>query len=264
MIKSIFVDSLKVEGIEDSFANHLIVAQAELNDKAWSRLKKTRCVLSICVSAFGPDGCPANPQAQQKLFKKIIAALTLNPQQLWIDHFRFDGHWESVKGNKIPDVHQGCEWCIGKNRAAILQKVAKKVISLVQRRCEVGYFAVPLKNEEVPNLISELGQDHQLLGKSFAILSPMLYHQMIAKPVSYISEYVSWLSAQTSKPILPIIQIKSMPDVLKDSLDAAEINRAFEEAIKKPSQGVCFFWWTHALEKNKTWLIKKLFTVGKK
>ena len=82
---------------------------------------------------------------------------------------------------------------------------------------------------------------------------------MIGRPVTYISEYVKWLSQETGKPVLPIIQIKDMPDDLEDKMSEEDITAAFGEAIKVPSAGVCFFWWNHALEKGKTEVISRLF-----
>lgn len=259
MIKSIFVSPLKLDGIGDSGANHLIIVYKGLNEKIWGRLKKLKMNLSISVNAFGPEGCPANLLAQQKLFKKIKAALKYHPKEIWIDHFRFDGHWEAVKKGKIPSVHLDCQWCRGKNRAAVLKDCAWEIMGLVSRRCQIGYFAVPFKKDELPELVSSLGQDHSLVGSIFNLSSPMLYHQMINKPPAYVSDYVKWLANKTQKPVLPIIQIKSMPDNLKDTITEEEIRLVFKEAIKKPSVGVSFFYWTHALEKNKTKIIEKLF-----
>ena len=87
----------------------------------------------------------------------------------------------------------------------------------------------------------------------------MLYHRMINRPVSYILEYVEWIFQKTKKPVLPIIQVKDMPDNLPDKLSGEEIKQAFDEARKLPALGVSFFSWDHAVEKGKTELIRKLF-----
>jgi len=260
MVKSIFVSPTKLTGIEDSGANHLIIVDIGLNEKIWGRFKKLKMDLSISVNAFGPDGCPANPEAKQKLFNKIQKALEFKPKEIWIDHFRFDGHWEAIKRDKIPEIHLDCRWCQGKNRAAVLENTAREIMSLVAGRCLTGYFAVPFKSEDLPELNAILGQKHDLIGKIFDLSSPMLYHQMINKPPIYVSDYVEWLANRTQKPVLPIVQIKSMPDDLEDTITEKEVTTVFKEAIKKPSLGVSFFYWTHALEKNKTGIIKKLFT----
>lgn len=260
MVESIFASPLHLEKIENSGANHLIVVNEGLNQNIWDKLKSLGINLSISVNAFGPDGCPANPQAKEKLFNKLRYVLQFQPKEIWIDHFRFDGHWEAIDGNKMPGIHLPCDFCDGKSRARVLEEAAEEVMDLVRGNAQVGYFAVPFKNEDIQELIAGLGQDHSVVGKIFDMSSPMLYQQIINKPTSYISEYVTWLYNKTQKPVLPIIQIKSMPDNLEDTISEDIITSEFQEAIKKPSIGVCFFWWVHALEKDKTGVIQKLFT----
>lgn len=51
-----------------------------------------------------------------------------------------------------------------------------------------------------------------------------------------------------------------MPDNLEDTISEDVITSEFQEAIKKPSIGVCFFWWAHALGKGKTVVIQRLFS----
>jgi len=260
MVESIFVSPLQLDGIEEAGANHLIVVTEGLNKDIWKRLKGLNIDLSISVNAFGLDGCPASPKAKEKLFNKLRSALEFRPKEIWIDHFRFDGHWEAIKQNKIPEIHLPCEFCSGKTRADILEETAREVMNLAGGKTKVGYFAVPFRDSEVPELIAGLGQDHSIIGRVFDLSSPMLYQQMIKKPTSYISEYVSWLYDNTQKPVLPIIQVKSMPDDLEDTISEDIITSEFQEAIKEPSTGVCFFWWVHALEKDKTGMIKNLFS----
>lgn len=259
MIESIFVDPNHIDDIENSGANHLIVLSDGLDQTSWNRLKGLNVDLGICVNAFGSDGCPANVSARKRLLQKIQTTLEFQPKEIWIDHFRFDGYWEGIEGDKIPGIHPACEFCEGKDRVQVLKKIAREVMDLVGGSAQVGYFAVPFKSEDVPELITDLGQDHSVIGKIFNLSSPMLYQQMINKPTSYISEYIKWLSNKTQKPILPIVQVKSMPDDLEDNITEDVIVSEFQEAIKEPSLGVCFFWWVHALEKGKTGIIKKLF-----
>jgi len=263
MIKSLFIEfkfgDQAFSELGSSGANHLIVAQKPLNKERWQKLKNFGATLAISVSAFDYGGCPANSQSLRVLTQRVKKALGFSPKQIWLDHFRFDGHWEAIQGARIPGVHKECEWCQGKDRAKILAGVAEKVVNLVGKRAGVGYFAVPFKSKKIPQLVFGLGQDHGILGRIFDFSSPMLYHRMIKKPVSYISEYVKWIFQKTRKPVLPIIQVKDMPDDLPDRLFGEEIGQAFSEARKPPSLGVSFFSWDHAVEKGKTRLVKELF-----
>lgn len=261
IVKSIFVDPLRIDGLEKTRANHLIIALEGLTPQIWQELKKLiNMKLTISLGAFEYDICPANPDSFAKLKEKLDQALEFKPSEIWLDHFRFDGNWERIEGTNIPNIHPECNFCQNKDRVQILSELAKKVMQHINNQTKVGYFAVPLKKEEIPQLVIGLGQDHFELGKIFDLISPMLYHKMIKKPTGYISEYVSWLQGQTQQPILPIIQIKDMPDDLEDQLTEQEIGQTFKEAIKPPSIGVSFFYWTHALETGKTKIITNLFT----
>lgn len=260
MLRSIFVEPSDLRGIENSGANHLIVSWSEGMDiDVWRKLKTEEFKLGLSVCVFGVDGCPASVEAKKKLFEKLDKVLELGPEQIWLDHFRFDGSWELGENREIGNIHQECKWCGGKNRAGVLGEIAREIMSKCRGRTKVGYFAVPFLPSEVSDLADGLGQDHAVLGGIFDMVSPMLYHRMIWKPVGYISEYVKWLADIGCKSILPIIQVKDMPDNLQDDLSGKEINSAFGEAIKKPSEGVSFFWWTAALEKKKAEIIRKLF-----
>ena len=263
MVKSLFLElkfsDWSFEKLQSSGANHLIVALKPLTSRDWERLKKLNVTLTISLNSFDPGICPANPRSFKIVRERIEKALSFHPKQIYLDHFRFDGHWEKIRGRKIPGVHRQCKWCKGKDRAKFLSDLAQKVIDLVRGRAEVGYFAVPFKDEEVEQLVFGLGQDHKRLGRVFDFISPMLYHRMIKKPVAYISEYIKWLGEKTEKPVLPIIQVKDMPDDLPDKLLEEEIKQAFNEACKPPSIGVSFFSWDHAVEKEKTKLVRELF-----
>lgn len=259
MIKSIFIEPSSLSGIETSNANHLIIALDGLNRLAWEKVN-TGFDLSISLGCFGPDGCPANPSSKEKLFAKIEKAIVYHPKQIWLDHFRFDGHWEAIDGIKIPQPHPPCQWCQNKDRVNILKSIAEEIMAFCHDKTQVGYFAIPLLPEEYPDLITQLGHDHSLIGRIFDIASPMLYHRMINKPTSYISEYVKYISLQTQKPVLPIIQVTDEPSDGPDNLSETEITSAYHEATKAPSLGASFFWWTSALRKNKTSLIRQLFS----
>jgi len=260
MIEAIYVNADKIEGIEKSGANYLMVADDGLNPENWARLKELEMNLSIAINSFDLGGCPADPEAKGKLLERVGKALAFKPKAIWLDHFRFDGHWEAIKGRHIPGLHNDCQFCVGASRAEVISKLANSVMIAVDGNSQVGYFAVPFISEAVPDLPKRLGQEHSIIGQIFDISSPMLYHRMINKPVDYISDYVKWMAGITGKPVLPIIQIKDMSDDLPDEMDEGEIIAAFNEAKREPSVGVAIFWWEHALEKNKIGLVSKLFS----
>lgn len=261
MIKSIFVEAGVTEGIEKSNANHLIVASynRELTRESWEDLRNIDRRLGIAFQAFSGGICPANPQALSALLSNLDEYLKYGPNEIWLDHLRFDGYWEGIKDGKIPDLHIDCRYCTGLDRQEVITDIARQAkqrVGLVK----LGYFGVPFKCEEVHDLTQSLGQDHSKLGKIFDFVSPMLYQRMIGKPASYISEYVKWLAGVSENSILPIVQIKDMPDNLVDKMSEEDIKAIVVEAVKPPSIGVCIFVWSHALEKKKTEIVSKILS----
>lgn len=244
-----------IEVLKKTGANGLIVWAGNLTPERWKELSKLGVRLGICIA--GVQGvCLVDPNERSNLKKRIEEALSYKPQSVWIDHIRFDGYWEGIKDGVIPETHAPCNYCEGVDRARAIEKFAAFIRSVIPSEIELGYFAVPFKLEEVPALASVLGQNHKILAKHFDLISPMLYHRMIGKPVNYISDYVSYLYKLTGKPILPIIQAKDMPDDLPDTLTKEEIIRASQAASKSPSAGVAWFSWDGAVEKKKEDIIR--------
>lgn len=86
----------------------------------------------------------------------------------------------------------------------------------------------------------------------------MVYHRLLGRPVSYISAFTKYLSKLTAKPILPIVQVKDMPDHLPDQVTESILSQELAEAVRPPSVGVAWFSWDGAVEKGKTDLIGRL------
>lgn len=261
MVKSIYINPHETIGIGQSNANHLMVSDHGLTLGDWDDLKRLGMTLSIAVNAFTSEDCPANPEIQKRLFKRIDKALEFNPSEIWFDFFRFGGDCTTIEEKQGIDlVHTACEFCRGEKRKKVINHLAEEVGDMVAARSKIGFFAVAFRDNESPKLSSMLGLDYSKLGQIFDLSSPMLYHRMLGKPVKYIHEYSNWLAYRTRKPVLPIIQIKDMPDDLQDKMAQKDIRSAYQEAIKPPSLGVSIFWWKHVLEKNKTGIISKLFS----
>ena len=265
MTKSVFVGLWGKRGdylaLRDIGANHFILSHSRVDRSYFGFFRKAVAKVGLCIDCFGKDGCPANPASFGKLRVKIDNALKYKLDEIWLDHFRFDGRWE-VRTQKLTEVHKDCKYCGGKSRSKVLENIVSEVKKHVPKNVKIGYFAVPFKHEEYSDLINILGQDHKLLAEYFDAISPMLYHRMIKKPVVYISEYVKYLHKLTKKFILPIIQIKDMPDSQPDKLTKEEALGAAKEAVKPPSKGVSIFLWEHAVEKNKIHLLEDMLRVS--
>lgn len=264
MWKQLFLEykfgDYNIETLEKAGASGLIVWIGNLTPECWRKLTKLEISLGICIAGTQDGVCPLDPRERSNLEKRIEAVLSYNPESIWIDHIRFDGYWEGIKDGVIPDMHTPCSHCQRANRVEVIDKIAGFIRLRIPPGIKLGYFAVPFKPEEVPALVSVLGQDHEILAKHFDLISPMLYHRMIGRPVNYISDYVSYLYKLIGKPILPIIQVKDMPDNLPDELDEEEMIKAYKRASKFPSAGVAWFSWDSAVEKGKTQVISKMFS----
>lgn len=240
------------EELEEPNPTGVIASLEKLNKERWEQIKRIFAEKGVSfVSLPGGDVCPASKDAEGFLKEKVRSALSYKPDVIWFDHLRFEGHWEKAR-EVLPKVHKDCEFCGGKNRGDIIVSLAKKILKLIPKRVKTGYFAIPFKEGEYDNWEVRLGQVHRKLGNIFSLISPLLYHRMIGKPVGYISEYTRYLASLPIKAkILPIIQLKDMPDKLVDKLTISEIGGTVKEAIKPPSTGVAIFSWDQAIEKGK-------------
>jgi len=243
--------------LKNSGANEVIIPLETLTRQRLDQLKDCGFKMGISIDSFA-SRCPADPQATNELKNKLKQALDWKPQRIWLDGFRFGGYWET-KGNKIKNIHEPCGWCKNKKRSDILISVASSIREILPWQLPLGYFAVPFKKEEKSEVVEILGQDHFFLSQLFDFISPMIYHRMIGKSVSYISEYISYLKSMTGNTVIPILQTKDMPDNLPDQLSGKEMTKAFQEAVKPPSVGVAWFSWDGAAEKKKAEIISKIF-----
>jgi len=233
-------------------ADGVIAALERLNRSRWSQIKRCFSWKGISFTSLpGGDVCPASDVAFDFLITKIKSACKYKPDIIWFDHLRFEGHWEDPSKENL-GFHKECQYCKGRDRSQLILALANRALGAVTSQTKTGYFAVPFKMEDCSWIADVLGQDHKKLGEVFDSVSPMLYHRMIGKPVSYISEYSQYLFKLGIKAeIIPIVQLKDMPDYLEDKLTVNEIQKEVREAVKLPSAGVAFFSWDQAIEKNK-------------
>lgn len=245
--------------LEKSETNELMVAFEGMAEQRLKELKTLKMSIGLSFGAFEHGVCPLDPKSKLRLKKMIRHALEWKPQTLWFDHLRFDGHWETMRRNRLEGEHLPCHWCKGKDRAGELIKLAEWIKSQVGNQAEMGFFAVPFKAEEVPQVIEKMAQNVKQLGQTFDVISPMMYHRLIGKPVNYIPEFIEYVYELTGKPVLPIIQIKDLPDALPDKFSEAEIKATFQTMAKPPASGVAWFCWDDAVETGKTGIIKELF-----
>jgi hypothetical protein len=221
----------------------------------FANLQNLSMSIGLTFDAFEKDVCPLQPEAGQRLNAEINKAINYQPATIWLDRFRFGGRCADPSA----EAHAVCQWCEGKNRVEELVMLASSIKQRLPEKMQLGYYAIAFTPKETPEVISSLGQDVGRLATVFDIASPMLYHHMLGKPVSYIHDHVGWLAEATGKPVLPILQVKDMPDDLPDVLTAEEMLQAYMSAIQPPSAGAAWFSWGAAVKTDKTATIKNCF-----
>lgn len=235
----------------------LMVEEKHLTKSRSGTLRNLGFEVGIAVGAL-PGGrvCPASPAARAQLERKLRRAVSFQPDIIWLDHLRFEGHWESKvpygTSEGLKGAHRPCRYCKRRKRSRIISDLAAFARALVDEKIRLGYYAVPFKEKEHREWIGLLGQDHRALSRVFDFVSPMLYHRMLGKPVRYIGDYVRYLNNLTFEArILPIIQVKDMPDDLPDELSLEDIEEAVQEALTPPSIGVALFTWDDVIQNHK-------------
>ena len=225
----------------------------KLNEQRVQQIKRLGFKFGISLVSFpGANICPVSSEGKNYLLKNVGDALIWNPDVIWFDHLRFEGKWERLK-NELVGTHIGCEFCKGKDRTLVIKDLAQNLREEIPSNIKIGYFAVPCTSRDFEGrLQTELGQNHSQLCNIFDYVSPMLYHRMINKPVSYIGEYIGYLASLKMKAkILPIVQLKDMPDDLDDKLTLTEIKEEVRQALTPPSIGVAVFSWDQTIGKDK-------------
>lgn len=244
MTKAVFLEykfgDYDTQTLYNSGANQVVAWMEKLNSVRLKQLQEWGVKISLCFGACSDELSPLSLKSKKRIKKLIDQVLFLNPHGIILDHLRFPGYWEKDGENKFDS-----------ERDKIITELALWTKSLIPRSMEIGYYAIPFKNN--------LGQNPRLLGNIFDYISPMLYQRMINKPVEYIHQFAEYLFDLTSKPIVPAIAVKDMPDDLLDEIDEKILKEEYLEAAKPSSSGVCWFSWDGAIEKNKTAIISKLF-----
>jgi len=200
----------------------------------------------------GRDSCPLDPESKNFALGKIRSAVKLKPDVVWFDYLKFPGKWKILDETSDYVIHKDCQYCAGVDRQKEIIKLAEILLKEVPKETKTGVFTMPLMMGEYGKWEEILGQNLRDLGNIFDYVSPMLYHRMIKKPVEYISEHVSYVKdLGISAQVLPIIQLKDMPDDLDDKLTIDEFGKAVNASVAPPSGGVAVFSWDQAIEKDK-------------
>jgi uncharacterized lipoprotein YddW (UPF0748 family) len=103
------------------------------------------------------------------------------------------------------------------------REAAERIRSL-RPGCRVGIFSVPWTGDptvdeltldgspldDAPRRI--VGQDVDALGKIVDVISPMVYHRLCGRPISWIEDVVTRVSAKTDAQVWPVIEAIDPPE----------------------------------------------------
>lgn len=215
---------------------------------------------------------PSNAQVRkEKLadFREMLETYSLDG--IWLDFIRWPCHWE-VKNPRLEatsfDQATIREFCLESSlrldseddpvRAAKLIQdryreewyrwrcdqvtswvaESRKIIDNCSPGTKLGLFGVPWIRDYDNAIISVIGQDYEALGKHVDIFSPMAYHLMCGRPVSWVGDVTEKIGKITGRVVLPIIQTVNTPG----SLSPEELGNAVQSALESTgSMGVIFY-----------------------
>ena len=112
----------------------------------------------------------------------------------------------------------------------------------------LGVFTVPWKPEEYDNAIMNIiGQDFPALADHVDVFSPMVYHAMCNRDVTWVGEYSKWLAEATGKAVWPIVQVKDA----SRAVSAEEFAEVLHQALCPATRGVLVFTLDALLEQRE-------------
>jgi len=197
-------------------------------------------------------------------FRETITKYQLDG--IWLDFIRWPGRWENPRpewiatsfdratvdkfsldtGIKV-DPENGPEDCA----RFVLEKYpgqwsdwrcrqitdwvaqARRILDNESPETSLCLFGVPWTNDFDNAVANYIGQDFQSLAPYVDIFSPMVYHLMCGRPVSWIDQVTEWFGRNTGKGVLPIIQTVDDPETLAPR----EFGEAVSEAVSAPGSG---------------------------
>lgn len=214
--------------------------------------------------------CPTDEAFLSGVYRRLESHAALHPDGMSLDFIRFFQFWEMVP----PDAGRGdlvetcsCPRCReaflryaeGRPFPQLQEAWRRSLISSVVRKCadviravspetKIGLHVVPwLSSDYGGSLSSVLGQDLCSLAGIGDYLTPMVYHRMMGRPVSFIRELVAdqVKNSFARVPVVPCIQVGSPYG--KPPLGVAEFSDAVRAAQASPSGGLALYCWDDLL-----------------
>lgn len=107
-------------------------------------------------------------------------------------------------------------------------------------------------------LYNILGIDVPSLAERVDVLAPMLFHRMLARPVTWSGDYLEWLGNTIDSPgplVWPIVQAHNKPGIVTPE----EFGKALREGSRAPASGIMMFSEQSLLENREKIKVMKDF-----
>jgi len=174
---------------------------------------------------------------------------TLEDKVLLIDGSYYI-EWIEFKTEMITSMVRDVRKLINERNSAVGESGDKR-----GKTVKLGFFAIPWQDKEHSAGIKRIvAQDFGALSSLVDILSPMLYHKMGGKDVSWIKELVNYFW-EVGKPQLPVIQTETR----ESEISTEEFKKALEYASASPSTGVCIFFLEDLMKQSEKFDVAREF-----
>ncbi len=260
VVKGIFVghdfNEEIVEQVLNLGADIVFVGHEKLDRELIEKLHQSGARVFAAIGVFG-GVCSNHPQVRQEKLREIEKIVSdFEIDGVWLDSIRYPTRWE-VPNPKLLD-NSRCPICLEKfatdtglknpegeiwvrwrcEQITNFVAEASRIVKSPRKDVTLGLFAVPWTENDFDEAITKIiGQDFKGLSKYVDIFSPMTYHKMCGRDVSWIAETVRYFRSVTRKPVLPLVQTENKPT----KISPEEFRQSLESAVQKPSEGVTIF-----------------------
>jgi uncharacterized lipoprotein YddW (UPF0748 family) len=150
-------------------------------------------------------------------------------------------------------------------RADVILEWVTDLRSLLKARNPAGllgiYYCPWYPAEYDGALYKILGLDVPGLNRIADVMSPMLYHERMGRPASWVSDYVQWFEDSISGH--KETNVKLWPIVQAHDVDPDEFGKVLEYGSETPSSGIMMFTISSVLENSRQLAVMKSIYIGK-
>jgi hypothetical protein len=221
--------------------------------------------------------CPTHPGFKEHRFNQLRDLLTqYEIDGIFLDYFHWHAQFETpepvlpetcfcdrcttlfsehahvvVPGKDIPEkaqwilTHSDIEWRAWRNH--VLNSWADDLRAILheqQPNAVLGvYYCAWFPDDHGGALYRTLGIDVAGLAQHADVLAPMLYHRMMDRPPSWVSDYMTWLNeliqtgTKVTPLIWPIVQAHNKPGIITPE----EFRQVMLNGSRPPASGIMMF-----------------------